>query len=257
MKSYFILILFTLSFLTVQSKDKKFYFSWGFNREWYSKSSIHFKGTFNNDAYDFTLVNAKAHDKPDYWAIILHPVQVTIPQYNYRIGYFINPKKLLAVEINFDHTKYVVTEYQALQVNGNFGSEVFNKEIILDGQKLVHFEHTDGANFLMLNLCKGFRLYDVNENNRFTIFTKLGAGTVIPRTDVTMKGERLNNKFHVAGYIAGFETSGRLNLSKRFYIESAVKTGFANYLNALTIQSGYARHHFTFFEFITSVGYCF
>ncbi len=35
---------------------------------------------------------------------------ITIPQYNYRIGYIFNKEKGLGVEINFDHTKWLFSE---------------------------------------------------------------------------------------------------------------------------------------------------
>ena len=40
------------------------YFSWGYNRDWYTRSDIRFKNT-TTDNYDFTFVNAHASDKPD------------------------------------------------------------------------------------------------------------------------------------------------------------------------------------------------
>ncbi|MCC6259076.1 MAG: hypothetical protein IT254_12195, partial [Chitinophagaceae bacterium] len=45
---------------------KGIYFQWGYNREFYTPSTIHFK---LNDGSDFKVVHGKAHDKPDYDAI--------------------------------------------------------------------------------------------------------------------------------------------------------------------------------------------
>ena len=52
-------------------KEGTFYFSWGYNRDWYSNSTIRFVNT-KTDNYDFTFIDAKAHDKPDmehYWEL--------------------------------------------------------------------------------------------------------------------------------------------------------------------------------------------
>lgn len=62
----------------------KFYFYWGGNRGYYSKSDITFKG----EDYSFTLQNVEAHDKPKGWHIdYINPTRITIPQTNLRLGY--------------------------------------------------------------------------------------------------------------------------------------------------------------------------
>jgi hypothetical protein len=48
---------------------------------------------------------------------------------------------------------------------------------------------------------------------------KLGAGINIPRTDFTWKGDRLNNKFHIAGYNISAEGGARYYFGKRFLRE--------------------------------------
>ena len=51
------------------------YFSWGYNRDWYTRSDIRFKNT-KTDNYDFTFLNAHASDKPDFkdfWRLIPGP----------------------------------------------------------------------------------------------------------------------------------------------------------------------------------------
>ncbi|MDQ2770596.1 MAG: hypothetical protein M3Y54_08860, partial [Bacteroidota bacterium] len=61
------------------------YFSWGYNRDWYTRSDIRFKNT-TTDNYDFTFHNAHASDKPDFkdfWRFN----SLTIPQYDMTLGY--------------------------------------------------------------------------------------------------------------------------------------------------------------------------
>ena len=41
------------------------YFSWGYNRDVYTRSDIRFVNT-KTDNYDFTFLNAHASDKPDF-----------------------------------------------------------------------------------------------------------------------------------------------------------------------------------------------
>jgi hypothetical protein len=65
----------------------KFFFYWGGNRGYYSTSDIRFTGA----DYDFTLNNATAHDRPKGYHIdYINPSKITIPQTNFRMGYFFN-----------------------------------------------------------------------------------------------------------------------------------------------------------------------
>lgn len=89
-----------------------------------------------------------------------------------------------------------------------------------------------------------------------TVIWKAGAGIVVPRSDVTILGKQLDNKFHVAGYIAGVEGGLRFYPLKKLFLEATAKGGFANYLNVLTTgDEGRAHHHFFFGEVIGTVGY--
>ena len=85
------------------------YLQWGYNRDWYTRSDLHFS---NGSKYDFTVHKVKAEDKPDFSGFRTNPLDITIPQNSFRIGFFLNKKKTHSIELNKDHTKYVVTDYQ-------------------------------------------------------------------------------------------------------------------------------------------------
>ena len=93
----------------------------------------------------------------------------------------------------------------------------------------------------------------------FNLIGKLGAGINIPRTDFTWKGDRLNNKFHIAGYNISAEGGARYYVGKRFFIEGTAKTGFVKYTNALAnttqFKNSYLKHSFGYFEIIGLFGY--
>jgi len=229
------------------------YIQWGYNREWYTKSDIHFS---NGLAYDFTLKGAKAEDKPDFDAIINAPLDISIPQYNYRIGFYLNEQHTHAIELNFDHTKYVVTDYQRYHITGRISDHYMDKDTTFD-PSFLHFEHTDGANFLHLNYVGKQQLITIGRKHRelLSVVYKLGAGIVIPRTDVTYMGKRLNNKFHVAGYVASTEVGMRFYPLKHLFLESTVKGGYANYINSLASEGGRASHKFGYLEIVGLIGY--
>lgn len=232
-----------------------FYFSWGYNVSWYSKSDISF---FNDgsDHYDFTVYGLRARDRRSDYEHFFQQ-QLSIPQYVYRLGYYLNNKRDLGFEINFDHTKYVMIDNQPAHLTGTIRGVQYDLDTII-GPGLLKFEHTDGANFMMLNIMKRqYLLSSADKNHLLSAVGKAGAGIVIPRTDVWLFGVELNNKFHVAGYVTGIELGLRYDLFKYFHIAPSVKGVFANYLNVLTVGTGKARHHFWAFETIGTAGFQF
>ena len=143
-----VLLLVTLSVFSqeaIKIQDKytahnkgKFFVSWGGNRENYSKSDIHFKGA----DYDFTIYDVSAHDKPKGWHIdYINPGRMTIPQTNFRMGYFINDH--YSVAIGVDHMKYVMDQDIAVNYTGTYpnrytyGEALPNNQVLLTEQFLT------------------------------------------------------------------------------------------------------------------------
>lgn len=255
--SLFLVLFFYVS-TSAQTRLNGMYFQWGYNKEWYSRSNIHFKMSNGND---FTIYKAKAHDKTNFNAIISSPIDITIPQYNLRIGFYLNNAKTRGVEINFDHTKYVVTDDQKVRVKGVIDGKQVDNDTILDRNSFLHFEHTDGANFLHINYFQmnSLKKHRSKDRDVFSSIWKVGAGCNIPRTDFTWHGKRLNNKFHVAGYNVSAEGGARWNMSKNFFLEGTGKVGYVRYVDALADtpdEKGNRAHHgFGYFECIGTLGY--
>src|SRR6185312_249436 len=68
-----------------KSRTGSIYFSWGYNTEWYTRSTVSVKqGALGND-YDFVHVKANDHRG---WDDGLFTKALSIPQYNYRLGYY-------------------------------------------------------------------------------------------------------------------------------------------------------------------------
>jgi hypothetical protein len=262
MKKQFFVFLLIISSLFAKAQSqyglKGMYVQWGYNREWYSRSNIHFKMANGND---FTVYNATAADKSDFAAIAESPIDITIPQYNIRIGFYLNQSHSHSLEINFDHAKYIVTDGQNLLVQGTIDGKAINEMQLLMPETFLHFEHTDGANWLHLNYVRQLPLVENKTKNRslLTAVGKIEGGINIPKTDFTWRGDRLNNQFHVAGYNFSVEAGLRYYPTKKLFLEGTAKTGFVNYLNALTntatTTGNRANHHFTYFEAIVTLGY--
>ena len=237
---------------------KGMYIQWGYNAETYSRSNIHFKMS-NGD--NFTLHRARAHDRIDLDAVFKETLQISIPQYNYRIGFYLNKNHSRSLELNFDHAKYIVADDQKVHVTGTINGQHVDGDSILIPQKFLHFEHTDGANWLHVNYVWLYTAFNNAHKTRpiLKYLWKAGAGINIPRTDFIWKGERLNNDFHIAGYNISTEGGLRFYPTHRFFLELAGKTGFVNYLDALantpTAKGNRAHHSFTYLEGIFTFGW--
>lgn len=253
---------------TLSSKKMKgnFYAMFGYTRASYSRSTIHFTnrsntyypetGRYHN--YDFTIYKAQAHDRPDFDQIP-DVINITIPQFVVRGGYYFNNKKDFGIEINYDHTKYVVDDYQKVRVKGDFNGEFVDKDTILDPKNFLHFEHTDGANFWMINFLKRWKVYNPSRLFNLGLVVKPGAGIVFPRTDVTIYGTRLNNDWHVAGWIIGVEGGIRAEFLKYGVFEFVGKGSYADYTTCLVLGkgNGKARHHFFTAQATMTIGFMF
>jgi hypothetical protein len=272
MRTFFFLIFLSVFFTNSQAQSdslktkrkNKFYLTWGYTRAIYSKSNIHFKDLSNkyhdatgrNNYYEFTLYNVTASDRPEFEKI-KDLVNVTIPQFVVHSGYQFNDK--WGIEINYDHTKYVVDDYQKVRVKGQFNGVAVDGDSILNPKTFIHFEHTDGANFWMLNAVRKFKLYQAKKNFCASWVAKAGGGVVFPRTDVTLFGERLNNNWKVAGWIVGAETGLRLEFLKYGIFEFVSKGVYADYVNAFVFGkgNGKANHHFFAGQLTATIGFTF
>jgi hypothetical protein len=236
------------------SHETGFYISWGYNKDYFSKSDIHFKDK-GIDNYDFTLKDTKAKDLPGFNKILKS--DISIPQYVYRLGYYFKKKSQFGIELNFDHAKYIIYDNQTLRVTGQIRGRAIDKDTLVDNN-FIHLEHTNGANFLMANMLYRIKLYEsAHHNSALSLVFKTGMGTVIPKTDVTFMGTRLDNRFHIAGFIVGEEITIRYRIYKGLISEFSSKNAYANYCNALGVGSARVTHSFFTTMLILTLGYQF
>jgi hypothetical protein len=215
----------------------RLYFAFGYNKNWYSTSDVHVHDESGD--YNFTLYNLKAKDRPHFNELLR--VAISIPQYGYRLGYWM-PNNKWGIELKFDHAKYVQVADQTLHLRGNINGTFYDKDTLVD-DKFLQFEHTDGANFLMLNAMYRHDFF-VNQYIRIAGVGKFGGGIVIPRSDVTLFGQRWNHCFHVAGQIFGAELGMRVELFGFFFVEPSVKLAYANFNKVLAIDDILLSHRF-------------
>lgn len=229
------------------------YISWGYNTERFSKSNIRFFDKSGD--YDFTLHNMQAVDRPAMKHLLR--TSLSVPQYSYRLGYYF-PHSHWGIEASFDHAKYICYDYQRVRLTGRIEGQQYDTDTIVDPATLVHIEHTNGANWLLLSALYRQSLF-TSRNGKHAVYAvgKLGGGTVVPKTDAIVFGYHVDNCFHLAGFAFAGETAVRYEFYKHFFIEPAFKGVFANFNNVITGGDGLAKHHFWAAEFVTTAGFRF
>lgn len=246
----------------------KFYFYMGGNRDSYTKSDINFRG----NGYNFTLYDVKAHDKPKGWSSdYINPSRMTIPQTNFRVGYFITDH--YNISIGDDHMKYVMTTDQVATINGYIQlpadqpGAVFNgiynnvpKELTKD---FLMYEHTDGLNYINVEFNRVddlLRLFKVTSNNsdvfQLNLTEGLGGGFLFPRTNTTLMGMRRHDEYHVSGYGVSAKAGLNFTFFKHYFIQGELKGGYINLPDVRTTFEGIDRasQHFMFFQRIITFG---
>ena len=237
-------------------KSLRFFVYWGWNRAAYTNSDIRFHG--NN--YDFTLSKVVAHDRQTPLGLdpYLSPGNVTIPQTNCRIGYFISDH--WSISIGLDHMKYVMDQDQTVTINGNIQNSgtpydgVYNNSQIKMTEDFLKFEHTDGLNYINFELRRHDMLFNLKQiqlpNISFNLTEGFGAGVLLPKTNTTLLGFERYDEFHLAGYGLGGFVGLNITFFDHFFIQSELKGGFINMPDIRTTQfsADRAAQHFSFVQ---------
>lgn len=233
-------------------KGGEFFIYWGWNRSAYTTSEIRFTG----EQYDFTLHDVVAKDRQSKFGIdpYLNPPRMTIPQYNLRIGYYLNAHH--QVSIGTDHMKYVVQQNQVVGIDGEiseannpFAASYSDKRINLSPDFLL-FEHTDGLNYANVEWRYTQRFL---ERKKIFLEAQAGAGLgiLLPRTNTTLMGRERYDEFHLAGYGSAAVVALNFTFFKYFFIQTELKGGFINMPDIRTTSSkaDRAKQHFFFYQY--------
>jgi len=258
-------IAFAPLFTSAQQKEKKrkheFYFSWGYNKEWYTHSNLHISQPALGN--DFTFENIKGYDHPG-WDGQLFTKAISIPQYNYRIGYFINEKKGLAIEVNFDHTKFLFADNQISHVKGTVNGKPFDGNVLFKendapgADSSSYYFLNNGANFLLFNIVKRWHFFsNKKETIKIDALAKVGIGPVIPHVENKFFNQPPNDEhFQLGGWNVGVEGAIRATFFNYVYLEYTNKLDYARY-SGLRIYDGTAKQAFGTYEMILNLGITF
>ena len=256
----------------------KFFIYWGGNRETYSTSDIRFSG----ENYDFVVHNAEAKDKPKGYHIdYINPARMTIPQTNFRLGYFIND--YYNISIGVDHMKYVFNQNQIANVSGFVNLPVTDNGSIYNGvydntpidfytnyssndtdtpPPFLTFEHTDGLNYINTEFSRvddiSSKLFKSWNSDKIQINATegFGAGILLPKTNTRLLGKDRYDEFHISGFGISAKAGLTFTFFKRFFIQTELKGGYIEMNNIRTTQfkTDKAEHNFWFLQSVIAVG---
>lgn len=230
---------------------RSFYFTWGYNRDWYNRSDLHFQGSNPNGDFDFTIRKARSHDQPDMAHFFHKPL--TVPQYDMNLGFMFNENRGLGIEVSWNHLKYVMYNSEVRHVTGEIYGNRIDKDTLID-PAFVLFEHTNGNNYLMVSLVKRFVLCESKSGNlRLSGIDKPGLGVLIPKTDSRLMGYHNDGPFKLSGLVFGNTLSLRLDFFKYFFVDTGLQGAFAWYTWG-KIYNGTVKHHFFSLQYIWSAG---
>jgi hypothetical protein len=225
------------------SNKGKFYLHWGYNFSSYAKSDLRLYGK----GYDFTLKNVLAHDRPTpLSATYIDLSRLSIPQFNAHFGYYLNDN--YSISIGWDHMKYVLDVPQTVKISGTIDATISepaistgskagvytNQDITLTPDFLT-FEHTDGFNYASVEVERYDDAWRAKKGNMYLAMeTGLGAGLIIPRSDVRLFGVGQNNFWNLAGWGISAKAGAKLFFNKHLFFQGSLKTGWTNLSNIRT-----------------------
>jgi hypothetical protein len=249
----------TLNLLAQKTERKgEFYFSWGYNKAYYTQTNVSIKQPSLGN--DFTFNKVTLVDNPG-WNDALFTLALSIPQYNYRIGYFFDKEKDLAFEINFDHTKALFKNGQTVNMTGTYNGRPVDSSFVFSktgaGTSKNYYYLNNGANFLLFNLVKRKKFTNLSSNSiALDGLAKVGIGPLIPHVENSLFGQKNDQGFQFGGWNTGVEYAVRSTFKKHLYLEFAGKLDYAYYYG-LDVYEGKAKQGFGTLEFILNFGYTF
>jgi hypothetical protein len=219
----------------------KFFFNWGWNRAYFSDSDVRFMGS----DYDFTIYGIEAHDRPKQVNIeYIKPTTITLPQTNFRIGYFISDK--YNISLGYEHMKYVMDQWDVKKYAGYYPNRGAYDENEGDGlvkltDEFLTFEHTDGLNYINVELTRQDDLskyIGLPNIDKFQLNAYYGAGGgfLLPKTNTGLLDKERYDEFHLSGI--GFGAKAGLNLVFYKYFTFNIETK-AGYINMYDIRTSY------------------
>ena len=145
----------------------------------------------------------------------------------------------MGIEWSWDHLKYVVYDNRDIHVTGNIRGNQIDKDTFVSSD-FVHLQHTNGNNYMMLNIVKFQQLYK-NKYINVSLSGKAGIGPLVSYSISTVMGEHWDTWFRIHGFVVGGTLGGRLDFFKYLFIQPSFQIAWADYLSTPIGKNGEGR----------------
>jgi hypothetical protein len=189
---------------------------------------------------------------------------MTIPQTNFRMGYFINDH--YNVSLGIDHMKYVMYQNKRVNYSGNYpnpgtyNENPIGNQLTLDEQFLT-FEHTDGLNYINSEIARVddiSKLFKLPNTDKFQVNTvgAVGVGLLFPKTNAKVLSKDRHDDFHVSGFGASAKVGLNFTFFKHFFVQTELKGGYINMndIRTTALSEDTAEQKFWFLQRIIVIG---
>ena len=171
------------------------------------------------------------------------------------MGYLFHDKHDLGIEVSWNHFKYVVNDNQVIRVRGQIRGRFIDKDTLVTPD-FVHLQHTNGNNYLMVNLVKRHTLLE-RRYLKLSAIGKVGAGPMISYTISTVLGNHHECPFHCHGPVVGTSLGLKADILRYFFLQTDLQGAVANYTNTYLgdDRQGRATHVFGSLQAIWAFGF--
>lgn len=245
-----------------QTDKGGFYFYWGYNRSAYTKSDLRLVGR----GYDFTMKDMIASDNPEKLSSsYLDIKKLTIPQFNLRLGYFFKDK--WALTLGYDHMKYLMDHPQQITLDGyvtpgisDLWSGNYDNQLETSDYNHIHYENSDGLNYIRAELARYFDLLSFGDKNWFRVRAQVAvaAGAILSYNDLNFNGQFDRRTISVSGYGLSVHPGLRLEFFNHVFLQTNFSAGFVHQVKVRTRpedKRSYGRQHFGYIASDLVLGY--
>jgi hypothetical protein len=227
----------------------KFWMMFGYNRAFFLPGDI----TFEGPGYGFSVSDVQAKD--DWKFSNAAQWDKAMPQFTYRIGYFLNSEEMMGLEAGYTWVNYIVPVNSKVKVKGTINDSAIDGDAYMTNE-FLRYSHSNGSGYLELKAVKGFLIYgNRNYDHMFFALAKAGGGVAITRTNVTLFGLKKENPFNLSGFTGTVEGAVKYTFKSHWCIETGFKGNYVNYSNAPTVDKGIATHSVFSLHWVMSLGF--
>ena len=215
---------------TNQTDKGGFYLYWGYNRSAYTKSDLNLRG----QGYDFTMKDMIATDNPEKFSSAYFDIEkITIPQFNLRMGYFFKDK--WALTVGYDHMKYLMAHPQDVIIDGyvepgvsDLWSGQYDNQLSPTSYDDIHYENSDGLNYIRFELARYFDLLSLGQNDWFRIRAQaaVSTGIILSFNDLNFANEFTRKTISVSGYGVSLHPGLRFEFFNHIFLQTNAAAGF-------------------------------